>query len=129
MTIKDLIELDSINLVKNENEIILQPVQNNLTLRYLLKNHRKFIIEDNKLIILTTMSSNTVISEDTSIVNDYGAINESWNWNSTLHSEDGLQLPDEMKFNSSHVITISCYACLMVLSAIGNISVLRSLIK
>lgn len=37
------------------------------------------------------------------------------------------EMPLEMMFNTSHIITISAYSCLMVLSALGNISVLRSI--
>ncbi|XP_068249134.1 gonadotropin-releasing hormone receptor-like [Palaemon carinicauda] len=36
-------------------------------------------------------------------------------------------MPKEMVFNESHIITITIYSCLMVLSALGNISVLRSI--
>ncbi|XP_042206520.1 gonadotropin-releasing hormone receptor-like [Homarus americanus] len=49
-------------------------------------------------------------------------------YNETKDVLEGLvKMPPEMLFNSSHVITISAYSCLMVLSALGNISVLRSI--
>ena len=50
----------------------------------------------------------------------YNGLNESFSF------ED---VPEEMKFNTSHVITICSYGVLFILSAIGNISVLRSLAK
>ncbi|XP_045585574.1 gonadotropin-releasing hormone receptor [Procambarus clarkii] len=49
--------------------------------------------------------------------------------NETEGVMEGLvkEMPQEMMFNTSHIITISAYSCLMVLSALGNISVLRSI--
>lgn len=40
-----------------------------------------------------------------------------------------LTLPHEMQFNDSHIIRIVGYSALMVMSAIGNISLLRSLVR
>ena len=38
-------------------------------------------------------------------------------------------LPEEMRFNDSHVIRIVGYSALMVMSAVANISLLRSLAR
>ena len=46
-----------------------------------------------------------------------------------LESFFNYTLPPEMQFNDSHVIRIVGYSALMVMSGIGNISLLRSLVR
>ena len=59
--------------------------------------------------------------------------NETWNDSFSEFGNNSYdiynEIPEEMKFNTSHMITICSYATLMILSAVGNISVLRSLAK
>ncbi|XP_063596060.1 gonadotropin-releasing hormone receptor-like [Penaeus indicus] len=53
---------------------------------------------------------------------------ENFNDSTSLGGRMAKDLPQEMIFNESHIITISAYSCLMVLSALGNISVLTPLV-
>ena len=39
------------------------------------------------------------------------------------------ELPPEMQFNESHVLQISCYSFIMVLSLIGNLCVLKAILR
>ncbi|KAK7065923.1 hypothetical protein SK128_018509 [Halocaridina rubra] len=54
---------------------------------------------------------------------------ENLNDSRILNGKLGKVMPQDMMFNESHIITISAYSCLMVLSALGNISVLRSIAR
>ncbi|XP_014238339.1 gonadotropin-releasing hormone II receptor isoform X3 [Trichogramma pretiosum] len=47
----------------------------------------------------------------------------------TTAALDYDDLPMDMRFNDSHVIGISVYSCLMIISAIGNTTVLRLLLR
>lgn len=70
---------------------------------------------------------------DNFILNDMGNViqlgetenEESLKFNDTSYSE----LPPDMRFNDGHLVTIITYSILMVISAIGNISVLTIIKK
>jgi len=70
---------------------------------------------------------------DNLIFNDMGNVmqldeaedEESFKCNGTIHAE----LPIELRFNDGHLVTIITYSILMVISAIGNISVLTIIKK
>ncbi|KAK8381539.1 hypothetical protein O3P69_018552 [Scylla paramamosain] len=57
----------------------------------------------------------------------WGELNLSERVNGSAVLEGGDEVPLEMMFNTSHIITITAYTCLFVLSALGNISVLKSI--
>lgn len=70
---------------------------------------------------------------DNFILNDMGNViqlgetenEEGLKCNDTSYSE----LPPDMRFNDGHLVTIITYSILMVISAIGNISVLTIIKK
>ena len=68
-------------------------------------------------------AANKVPSMSSAIVVDPS---ESVALNSTLGYDD---LPIDMRFNEGHVVSIITYSCLMVVSAIGNITVLSLLLR
>lgn len=49
--------------------------------------------------------------------------------NLTYNDRTYTELPNDMRFNEGHVVTIVAYSILMVISAIGNITVLIMTIR
>jgi len=47
----------------------------------------------------------------------------------SLECNDTAELPNDLRFNDGHLVTIITYSILMVISAIGNISVLTIIKK
>lgn len=52
-------------------------------------------------------------------------------WPNVVIDDDNrtFELPDEMKFNDGNIVTIVFYSIIMVISAIGNITVLSIILK
>jgi len=46
-----------------------------------------------------------------------------------LLSSNSTELPPNMQFNSSHVLQISCYSAIIVVSLVGNLCVLRAILS
>ncbi|XP_066983882.1 adipokinetic hormone/corazonin-related peptide receptor variant I-like [Macrobrachium rosenbergii] len=89
---------------------------------------------------MPTPSSSSSSSSSTSSGSIQAAVREGYNSLLNNNNNNGTEnydfinetflakaMPKEMVFNESHIITISTYSCLMVLSALGNISVLKSI--
>lgn len=68
---------------------------------------------------------------DNLIFNDMGNVVQSGETEDgeSLKCNDTAELPIEMRFNDAHMVTIITYSILMVISAIGNISVLTIIKK
>lgn len=74
--------------------------------------------------------TNVLMSDIMRTLNDtdsWGLFNMSEGNTSDYDIRGEGDVPLEMVFNSSHIITIAAYSCLFVLSALGNISVLKSI--
>lgn len=55
-----------------------------------------------------------------------GASQKNWtHWNITINDE----LPLEMRFNHGHMVSITVYSVLMMVSAAGNLTVLSQLVR
>lgn len=79
---------------------------------------------------LDDLSGSSSLDDSDDQLNDtfYLVSTENFNDSSSLGGRMAAKdLPQEMVFNESHIITISAYSCLMMLSALGNISVLTSI--
>jgi len=89
-------------------------------------------VTDNSIMEVMDSDANTVLHSVTKGVNVGPPPVVTWPGmdnvtNSSMFDESNL--PYEMKFNEGHVVAIVTYSILMVVSAIGNITVLTIILK